>query len=68
MGLSATSTAASARRGLCRSLSMDDWQTCGLHPTLGSMTVAQIVARFLADHLEEHAAQLDELVSGTAGV
>jgi hypothetical protein len=47
---------------------MDDWQTCGLHPTLGSMTVAQIVARFLADHLEEHAAQLDELVSGTAGV
>jgi hypothetical protein len=58
----------SAASGLCRSMTADDWQTCGLHPTLGSMTVAQIVARFLADHLEEHAAQLDELVTGTAGV
>ena len=54
-----------AATGLCRSLTAEDWQTCGLHPTLGSMTVAQIVARFLVDHLEEHAAQLDELVSGT---
>ena len=57
----------SAASGLCRSLTTEDWQTCGLHPTLGSMTVAQIVARFLVDHLEEHAAQLDELASGTTG-
>jgi hypothetical protein len=52
--------------GLCRSLTDDDWKTCGLHPTLGSMTVAQIVSRFLVDHLEEHAAQLDDLAIGTS--
>jgi hypothetical protein len=57
----------SAATSLCRSMPAEDWQTCGLHPTLGSMTVAQIVARFLADHLEEHAAQLDELASGITG-
>ena len=57
----------SAASGLCRSLTTEDWRTCGRHPTLGSMTVAQIVARFLVDHLEEHAAQLDELASGTTG-
>jgi len=51
---------------LCRSLTPEDWQTCGLHPTLGALTVAEIVSRFLADHLEEHAAQLDELASGAA--
>jgi hypothetical protein len=58
----------SAASGLCRSMTTEDWQTCGLHPTLGSMTVAQIVARFLADHLEEHASQLDELANGTKAV
>ena len=57
----------SVASGLCRSLTAEDWQTCGRHPTLGSMTLAQIVARFLVDHLEEHAAQLDELASGTTG-
>jgi hypothetical protein len=31
----------------------------GRHQTLGEMTVAQIVDRFLVDHLEEHADQLD---------
>lgn len=56
----------SAASGLCRSMTADDWQTCGLHPRLGSMTVAQIVATFLVDHLEEHATQLDELASGAS--
>ena len=31
----------------------------GHHQTLGDMTVAQLVDRFLVDHLEEHADQLD---------
>ena len=31
----------------------------GRHPTLGDMTAATIVDRFLVDHLEEHAAQLE---------
>ena len=30
----------------------------GRHPTLGDMPVAAIVARFVVDHLEEHAVQL----------
>ncbi len=57
-----------AASGLCRSLTRP---TTGRRAAcirrLGSMTVAQIVARFLVDHLEEHAAQLDELASGTTG-
>jgi hypothetical protein len=46
---------------LCRSLSSEDWQASGAHPTLGAIAVSAIVERFLVDHLEEHAAQLDEL-------
>jgi hypothetical protein len=56
-----------AATALCRSLTVDDWRTCGLHPTVGAVTVADIVGRFLVAHLEEHAAQLDELAVGTAG-
>ena len=37
------------------------WQTKGLHPTLGEMSVAAIVDRFVLSHLEEHADQLDGL-------
>jgi hypothetical protein len=37
----------------------------GEHPRLGSMTVAQIVARFVSGHLEEHAAQLREVTAGS---
>jgi DinB superfamily len=36
----------------------------GRHRTLGEMTVAQIVDRFLVDHLEEHADQLDPPTRG----
>lgn len=44
-----------------RGFSADDWQRRGQHPTLGAMTVERIVERFIADHLEEHAGQLDSL-------
>lgn len=54
-----------AATALCHSMTAEDWGTCGLHPTIGAMTVAQIVERMLVAHLEEHAAQLDELAAGT---
>jgi DinB superfamily len=38
----------------------------GQHQTLGEMTAAAIVDRFLVDHLEEHADQLDPPAGGTA--
>lgn len=44
-----------------RGFSADDWHRRGQHPTLGVMTVERIVERFIADHLEEHADQLDGL-------
>ena len=37
------------------------WSVRGLHPTLGVMPVSQIVDRFLINHLEEHADQLESL-------
>jgi DinB superfamily len=39
----------------------------GRHPTLGDMTVAEIVDRFAVDHLEEHADQLDPQGGALAG-
>ncbi len=47
-----------------RSLSADDWRTRGIHPVRGEMTVQQIFETFIANHLEEHADQLDGLVQG----
>ena len=44
-----------------RSLPAEAWNRRGLHPARGEMTVREIVERFLADHLEEHADQLDSL-------
>jgi hypothetical protein len=35
----------------------------GEHPRLGPMTVAQILDRFVCGHLEEHAAQLREVLA-----
>ncbi len=32
----------------------------GLHPTLGEMSVLEMVERFMSGHLEEHARQLEE--------
>lgn len=39
----------------------DAWKARGLHPVRGELTVSQIVERFILDHLEEHADQLDSL-------
>jgi hypothetical protein len=41
--------------------SPDDWTALGAHPTQGKMTVQGIVERFIVEHLEEHADQLDSL-------
>jgi len=38
-----------------------DWTAVGLHPRRGEMDVEQMVERFVVDHLEEHAEQLDKL-------
>jgi hypothetical protein len=42
---------------------LDDhaWQATGLHPVRGAMSVSDVVERFILDHLEEHADQLDAL-------
>jgi threonine dehydratase len=48
-------------RGAVEALPTDAWEARGEHPTLGSMTMPEIVERFLVGHLEEHADQLDGL-------
>ena len=45
-------------RGLLAGVEPDQWRIRGLHPTLGAMTIDQIVEMFLVGHLEEHADQL----------
>ena len=45
-------------------LPADAWSARGLHPTRGEMTPAEILDRFIVDHLEEHADQLDQLRDG----
>jgi hypothetical protein len=42
-------------------LADEEWDRTGEHPTLGTMTVPQMVERFLVDHLDEHATQLESL-------
>ncbi len=42
-------------------LPSERWSARGTHPTLGEMTVREIVDRFLVRHLEEHAEQLEGL-------
>ncbi|HET6819899.1 MAG TPA: threonine/serine dehydratase [Candidatus Limnocylindria bacterium] len=42
-------------------LPADAWRRLGLHPTRGEMPVREIAERFILDHLEEHADQLDGL-------
>lgn len=48
-------------RAWLRSLPTTAWSIRGTHPTLGTMTVSQIVDEFLVGHLEEHAEQLERL-------
>ena len=44
-----------------RSLPAEAWRRRGAHPTRGDMTVQRIIERFIVEHLEEHADQLDSL-------
>ncbi len=44
-----------------RSLPPEAWTRRGAHPMRGEMMVHQIVERFIVEHLEEHADQLDSL-------
>lgn len=39
----------------------DIWELRGVHPVRGEMPVERIVERFIVEHLEEHADQLDTL-------
>ena len=48
-----------------RGLSPEAWRVRGTHPTRGEMTVHQIIERFIVEHLEEHADQLDLLASAS---
>jgi hypothetical protein len=52
-------------RAFLSSVNERGWQVRGLHPTLGVMPVSRIVEEFLIGHLEDHAAQLEGLRSGT---
>lgn len=45
--------------------SLDELDVHGLHPTRGEISVASIIERFVVDHLEEHAAQLELLAATT---
>ena len=44
-----------------REFPADAWTRRGAHPARGEMTVDQIIERFIVEHLEEHADQLDSL-------
>jgi hypothetical protein len=47
---------------LCK-LDETAWSAQGLHPTRGVLDVPQMVKRFVTDHLDEHAKQLEGLAS-----
>jgi hypothetical protein len=40
-----------------------DWERRGTHPTRGEMSVYRLIERFIVEHLEEHADQLDLLAN-----
>jgi hypothetical protein len=44
---------------------LEELDVHGLHPTRGEISVASIIERFVVDHLEEHAAQLELLAAST---
>ncbi len=54
-----------AVRALAVSLSPNDWDRVGQHVRFGPTSVRSALDFFIADHLEEHAAQLEKLA--TAG-
>jgi hypothetical protein len=55
-----------AARAYLAGLSDADWSRSGRHAVRGVMGIGQIVERFVASHLEEHAAQLESLSEGDA--
>lgn len=50
-----------------RSWDDETWHLRGVHPVRGEMPVERIIERFIVEHLEEHADQLDSLRSTDAG-
>ncbi|MGH2417058.1 MAG: DinB family protein [Candidatus Limnocylindria bacterium] len=54
-------TALARATDTARGLPSEAWQLRGTHPARGEMTVQEIVERFIVEHLEEHADQLDLL-------
>jgi hypothetical protein len=52
-----------ALRTFLSTIGPDQWATTGVHPTLGPMSVDELVERFLVGHLEEHADQLEGITS-----
>jgi uncharacterized damage-inducible protein DinB len=51
-----------------RRIPADAWTTIGHSPTRGTMSVEQIVDRFLVDHAEEHAAQTQATLSALRAI
>lgn len=47
-------------------LTATDRERIGLHPRLGEMAVDRMAGRFIADHVEDHIAQLESILA-TAG-
>jgi hypothetical protein len=58
-----TRTDIAALRVFLAQVAPSQWEARGLHPTLGVMTVDELVEQFLVDHLEQHADQLESLTS-----
>lgn len=50
-------------RNFIADLPPDGWEATGLHETLGPMPMSRIVDEFLIGHLEEHARQLELLLT-----
>jgi len=48
-----------ALRAFLGGIQPDQWETRALHPTLGAITIDELVEMFLVGHLEQHADQLE---------
>jgi uncharacterized damage-inducible protein DinB len=49
-----------------RALPAEAWATAGQHPSRGSMSIDEIIDRFLVNHVQEHAAQVNAAVTALA--
>ncbi len=50
-------------RAFLGTITPEQWALEGRHPTLGPMTVEELVEEFLVGHLEEHADQLEGMIA-----